>query len=211
MTIFWFSDLKFYSVPVSLTTKFYSISVSPTIVLHFGIPDNQILLNFDFADNCFGLLWGGEAKQEPVQRFHSSNWGTLGLPPQNEEHYFTVHCTLNTVYCTLYTALCFYYGLCLKGKPWSCGHHVGTWLTKWTDKNQKSSPGPNGITFEMLHQLTALHKPLATLYNKVLQHGTSPATWGESIIKLCHKKGPANTQPIFAQLHFQTLQLKHSI
>ena len=60
------------------------------------------------------------------------------------------------------------------------------------NSNQKSSLGPDGVTFEMLHQLSALHKPLATLFNKVLQNGTPPVTWGESIIKLCHKKGPAS-------------------
>ena len=68
------------------------------------------------------------------------------------------------------------------------------------NSNQKSSPGPDGLTLEMLHQLTALHKPLATLFNKVLQNGAPPATWGESIIKLFHKKGPAtdptNYRPI---------------
>ena len=40
------------------------------------------------------------------------------------------------------------------------------------NSSQKSSPGPDGVTFEMLHQLTAPHKPLATLFNKVLEHGT---------------------------------------
>ena len=68
------------------------------------------------------------------------------------------------------------------------------------NSNQKSSPGPDGVTFEMLYKLTALHKPLATLFNKVLQNGTPPATWGESIIKLFHKKGlatnPTNFCPI---------------
>ena len=40
----------------------------------------------------------------------------------------------------------------------------------------------------------------ATLFNKILLNGTPPATWGESIIKLFHKKGPAtdptNFRPI---------------
>ena len=56
------------------------------------------------------------AKQEPGKRFHSSNWGTLGHPPQNEEHYFTVHCTLYighstlcTVQCPLYSVQCTLY------------------------------------------------------------------------------------------------------
>ena len=93
------------------------------IVLQFGVPDNQILLHLDVPNNCSGLLLRGEAKQEPGKRFHSSNWGTLGLPPQNEEHYFkvqcilytvhlslyTVHCTQYTVHCTLYTVHCTLY------------------------------------------------------------------------------------------------------
>ena len=45
------------------------------------------------------LRWMGEARQEPGKRCHSPNWGTLGLPPQTEEQYFTLNCTLYT-YCT---------------------------------------------------------------------------------------------------------------
>ena len=79
------------------------------VLLHFGVPDNQILLHLDVPDNCSGLLLRGEAKQEPGKRFHSSNWGTLGLPPQNEEHFFTVHCTVYSVQCTVYTVYCTLY------------------------------------------------------------------------------------------------------
>ena len=41
--------------------------------------------------------------KEPGNSFYSSNWAALGLPPQNEEDNFTVHCTLYSVYGTLYT------------------------------------------------------------------------------------------------------------
>ena len=44
-----------------------------------------------------------KAKQEPGKRFHSPNWVTLGIPPQTEEHYFALYCTLYNVHCTLYT------------------------------------------------------------------------------------------------------------
>ena len=43
------------------------------------------------SDNWNHLLWRGEAKQEPGKKFHSPNWGTLGHPPQTEEHYFTMY------------------------------------------------------------------------------------------------------------------------
>ena len=39
--------------------------------------------------------------------------------------------------------------------------------------NQKSSPGCDGLTFEMLHQPSTPQKPLTTLFNKV--NGTSTA------------------------------------
>ena len=43
------------------------------ISLHFGVPDNQISLHFEVPDNCSGVLWRGEAKQEPGKRFHFPN------------------------------------------------------------------------------------------------------------------------------------------
>ena len=56
---------------------------------------------------------------------------------------------------------------------------------------QRSSPGPDGVTYKMFHQLISLHKLLDTPYKKVLQYGTLPSTWAESIIKLIRKKGSA--------------------
>ena len=78
------------------------------ILLHFGVPNNQILIHLDVPDNCFGLLLRGEAKHQPGKRFYSSNWGTLGLPPQNEEHYllYIVHCTVYSVHWILYIVHC---------------------------------------------------------------------------------------------------------
>ena len=55
--------------------------------------------------------------------------------------------------------------------------------------NRRSSPGPDGITYQALYKLTNLHAPLATLYNKCLKFGQPPSSWAESKITLIHKKG----------------------
>ena len=66
--------------------------------------------------------------------------------------------------------------------------------------NHKSSPGPDGLPFGILHHMPSTHHVLATLFNKVLATNAVPSQWGESIIKLIHKKGttddPGNFQPI---------------
>jgi hypothetical protein len=66
--------------------------------------------------------------------------------------------------------------------------------------NHKSSPGPDGITYGILFNLPSTHHILATLFNKVLATSAVPETWGESILKLIHKKGttddPGNFRPI---------------
>ena len=68
------------------------------------------------------------------------------------------------------------------------------------DANHKSSPGPDGIPYGILFNLPTTHHILATLYNKVLATGAVPESWGESILKLIHKKGttedPGNFRPI---------------
>ena len=38
---------------------------------------------------------------------------------------------------------------------------------------------------------------LATLYNKILATGAATSSWGESLIKLIHKKGPTNNPSNF--------------
>ena len=40
--------------------------------------------------------------------------------------------------------------------------------------NQSAAPGPDGITFGALLKLRATHKPLATLYSKILSSGAAP-------------------------------------
>ena len=55
--------------------------------------------------------------------------------------------------------------------------------------NKNSSPGPDGISYKILLKLPVTHHMLATLYNKVLEYGSPPRGWSESIIKLLHKKG----------------------
>ena len=66
--------------------------------------------------------------------------------------------------------------------------------------NKKSSPGPDGIPYGILSQLPSTHHILATLFNKILVTGAAPLSWGESIIKLIHKKSttqdPSNFRPI---------------
>ena len=53
--------------------------------------------------------WGkvGASQNVPLPKLSntrapSTNWGTLGLPQQTEEHYFTVHSTLYTVHCKIF-------------------------------------------------------------------------------------------------------------
>ena len=66
--------------------------------------------------------------------------------------------------------------------------------------NKKSSPGPDGKLYGILSQLPSTHHILATLFNKILVTGAAPLSWGESIIKLIHKKSttqdPSNFRPI---------------
>ena len=90
-----------FKVPNNQISLHFGVSDNP-ISLHFGVPDNQISLHFVVPNNCSGIFLRGAAKQEPGQKFQSPNWGTLGLPPQTEEHYLAVHCTLYTEHCTLY-------------------------------------------------------------------------------------------------------------
>jgi hypothetical protein len=66
--------------------------------------------------------------------------------------------------------------------------------------NHKSSPGPDGVPFGILYHLPSTHHVMATLFNKILATSAVPTQWGESIIKLIHKKGttddPGNFRPI---------------
>ena len=66
--------------------------------------------------------------------------------------------------------------------------------------NKTSAPGPDGITFGVLLKLEATHHILATLYSKVLAMGTPPSSWGESVVKLIHKKGDASEPSNFRMI-----------
>ena len=63
---------------------------------------------------------------------------------------------------------------------------IGSILAK---SNKKSAPGPDGISYMTLFKLESTHHILATLFNKVLTSGAHPPSWGESVVKLAHKKG----------------------
>ena len=66
--------------------------------------------------------------------------------------------------------------------------------------NKKSAPGPDGISFSVLHKLESTHHILATYFNKVFTFGLPPPSWGESVIKLVHKKGPADDPSNFRMI-----------
>jgi hypothetical protein len=57
-----------------------------------------------------------------------------------------------------------------------------------TKANLKSAPGPDGIPYGVLLKLESCHHILATLFNKVFSMGSPPSSWGESVVKLAHKK-----------------------
>ena len=57
-------------------------------------------------------------------------------------------------------------------------------------KNGKS-PGTDGITYEFLKHLPQnwlLY--LCSMFNKILEYESVPPAWGETILKMLHKKGP---------------------
>ena len=55
--------------------------------------------------------------------------------------------------------------------------------------NKNSAPGPDGVPFSVLLKLDSTHHILATLFTKVQALGAPPSSWGESVVKLIHKKG----------------------
>ena len=66
--------------------------------------------------------------------------------------------------------------------------------------NKKSAPGPDGIAYSVLFKLESIHHILATYYNKVYTHGSPPSSWGESVIKLAHKKGATDVPTNFRMI-----------
>ena len=71
--------------------------------------------------------------------------------------------------------------------------------------NKNSAPGPDGITYGILLKLTAAHKPLATLFSKILESGAPPSCWSESVIKLIHKAGDTRDPKTFGRSHLEVV------
>ena len=68
------------------------------------------------------------------------------------------------------------------------------------NSNKKSAPGPCGITFNVLLKLESTHHILATYFNKVFQSGAHPSSWGESVVKIIHKKGATSVPSNFRMI-----------
>ena len=68
------------------------------------------------------------------------------------------------------------------------------------NSNKKSAPGPDGVSYSVLHKLESTHHILATLFTKVLTLGCPPSSWSESVVKLVHKKGDASDPSNFRML-----------
>ena len=68
--------------------------------------------------------------------------------------------------------------------------------------NKNSAPGPCGITYNTLSKLEATHHILATYFNKVFMSGAHPPSWGESVVKLIHKKGATSVPSNFRMIAF---------
>ena len=69
-----------------------------------------------------------------------------------------------------------------------------------TKSNKKSAPGPDGITYMTLLKLDCTHHILATFFNKVFTSGAHPPSWGESVVKLLHKKGDSSDPSNFRMI-----------
>ena len=75
-------------------------------------------------------------------------------------------------------------------------------LVKSTLKHcsMQSAPGMDGITYYHLYHLPSIHHFMATLFNKLLETGTAPPSWGVARLRLIHKSGdtsdPSNFRPI---------------
>ena len=66
--------------------------------------------------------------------------------------------------------------------------------------NKKSAPGPDGITYSVLFKLESTHHILSTYFNKVFASGAPPPSWGESVVKLVHKKGDTSNPTNFRMI-----------
>ena len=68
------------------------------------------------------------------------------------------------------------------------------------NSNKKSAPGPDGVSYSVLSKLEGCHHILATLFTKVLIMGAPPPSWGESVVKLIHKKGDSSEPTNFRMI-----------
>ena len=64
--------------------------------------------------------------------------------------------------------------------------------------NKNSAPGPDDISYAVL--MTAAHKPLATIYSKILKSEAATSCWSEAVIKLIHKTDDTNDPKNFRPL-----------
>ena len=65
---------------------------------------------------------------------------------------------------------------------------------------KNSAPGPDGVSYGVLLKLESTHHILATLFNKVQSLGSAPPSWGESVVKLIHKKGATSDPSNFRMI-----------
>ena len=68
------------------------------------------------------------------------------------------------------------------------------------NSNKNSAPGPDGVPFSVLLKLESTHHILSTLFTKVQALGAPPTSWGESVVKLIHKKGEASDPTNFRMI-----------
>jgi len=55
--------------------------------------------------------------------------------------------------------------------------------------SKRSSPGLDGVTYQLLNKLTWLHHALATIFNKIIAQRTCPEFWRYGVTILLHKGG----------------------
>lgn len=58
----------------------------------------------------------------------------------------------------------------------------------------------DGVSYSVLHKLDCTHHVLSTLFTKVLDFGSPPSSWGESLVKLLHKKGDSSNPSNFRMI-----------
>ncbi len=85
--------------------------------------------------------------------------------------------------------------------PFDCSHFRPRDVRSvLANSNKKSAPGPDGVSYSVLHKLDSCHHILATLFTKVLMTGCPPSSWSESVVKLIHKKGDSSDPSNFRMI-----------